>query len=326
MKKIFGVLLLLLMIFVGLFGWKEYVKYNMDKEMHIELIVSGQTQYICDAVKLVEALQNKNIVVDQEYINEIRKKEQFIIGNFQSISTPLDIDILGAILYLNEYYEEGMTEKILTQLEKYYIEDSKLLSILPQVNNENDNQEKKQLENILFTRTFLSNLGDKKEVVSKYKLEEGLAEWFNINVKNTNDEEVKSTLEDVFWYFYDENLLHMIKYKEIKDIVKEDVDIAKKYVEDEETINLTKVMCLEEVDCYMRLFENDNSYQGMSKKIFSKIETLEQLEYSKTDKACLFFLTDVLQMMDSEDNFNYLKEVINACLKENLYECCKEDE
>lgn len=316
--------LLILLIFLGGWGWKQYIIYKMDRETDIEMILLGQSQYICDATKLIEVLQAKNIPVDKEYIDEIRKKEQFIIGNFQNIGSTLDINTWGTILYLNEYYEEGMLEKILQQLDSYYIKESKLFTMLPIDKEENVDTKKDELQNVQLTQMFLETLGEKKTVVSKYRLEEGLIIWFNQNVGNASNEQIKSTLQEVFWYFYNCDKLDKLNYKKAKDIIKSDVDSVKKYIKEEQESNITKALCIEEVDRYMQLFEGDDSYQGKAEETFNQIRTLEQLEYIKTDKSCLFFLTDFLKTIDTPKNIDFLKEVINDCLKENFYASCKD--
>lgn len=320
-----GLILTILFIILGGWSWKQHIINKMDQESNLEMLLPEQSQYVCDAAKLVKVLQEKNILVDQEYIDELQKKEQFIIGSFETISSSLNIDTMGTILYLNEHYNNGMSEKILQHIDNYYIRKNKLFSMYP-IEEENYLEIKKdELENVQYTQMFLEALGDKKEIVSKYKLEEGLADWFNQNAGNTSNEKVKSTLEEVFWYFYDNNELDMIEYEKVKNIIKSDVENAKKYVKEEKKANMTKALWMQEIDCYLQLFEKDNSYQEKVTETFNQIQTLEQLEYEKTDKACLFVLTDFLKDADNPENLDFIKDVINDCLKENFHACLKDE-
>lgn len=275
MKRILvGMAFVILFICLGGWAWKKYVVMKMNQDTEVEMIILRQAQYICDATKLIEALQKKNIPVDQKYIDEVREKEKFMIENFESVDTTLDAYSLGMLLYLNEYYGEGVREEILKLLEKYYIEKSKLFSMLPVDKSKNAGTKKNELKNVEWTESFLRILGEKKGVVSQYRLEEGLAEWFNRNVKKSSDEEVKSTLQDIFWYFYDNNKLNQIEYEKAKIVIKNDVDRVKEYVNEEEP-SITKVGCIQMMDAYMQLFENDDFYQGMAEETFNQIRTLE---------------------------------------------------
>lgn len=49
------------------------------------------------------------------------------------------------------------------------------------------------------------------------------------------------------------------------------------------------------------------------------------MEYDEKDSAFLFSLTDILNSVDKLENIDFIKEVINDCLKENFDACCKDE-
>ena len=290
-----------------------YKKKSIKEDKSFELVKN--TRYIADSMELVKVLEAKNIEIDEEYKQLLIDRGLEIVRGYKH--TDIQGMTLGEIIYINENCNGGKNDELLELLDEYYNEEKMLFTDLLY---ENYNPEIVELEEnmwVVETIEIARKLYNNEEIMSKYNIMEGLAEWFNNNINESNDEN-ESELEMIFWLFYTLDMLDLIDYSGIEKVMEQD-RIYEKEIIDEDNLeaSLTTIIYADGVSDYQQLFHNDKSYLGLVDTLFSEISTLEQLEYQKDATYCMYFLSEVIKCIERPQDNSFFVSVINECLKEN---------
>lgn len=139
----------LLIAIVYLVGTKSYYQSKFNKESEIENIVS-QSQYIVNALKIIDDLEDKGIEVDPDYEKLIEEKGLDIVNNYDI--RDWEVLTIGEVLYINEKCNGTKKGKIKEKLDAYYVEDKMIFSQYPYKNYDQDMEE--EYENIWITLTI----------------------------------------------------------------------------------------------------------------------------------------------------------------------------
>ncbi|MCI8410623.1 MAG: hypothetical protein HFJ09_15405 [Lachnospiraceae bacterium] len=80
---------------------------------------------------------------------------------------------------------------------------------------------------------------------------------------------------------------------------------------------MSAIFCVNELDSYYSYFEKNDDYTGYEDKIFSKINSAEQLEYDKEDSSFVQFLCIMLESVDNVEKNYFFTKNIGTFLEEN---------
>lgn len=289
----------------------HFKKKGIQEDKNFELIKN--TRYLADCMEFVNVLEAKDIVVDEDYKQLLTNKALEMIKSYKH--TKIFSMTVGELLYISENCNSEKNNELVELLDTYYVEDKMLFSDLPYKNYNPEIVESQENIWVLNTIEIANRLYNYDEILSKYKVMEGLAKWYNNNSSENNNED---ELEMIFWLFYKRDMLDMIDYSGIEKIMEQDRTYEKEIIDDDNLeASTTAILYADGVSDYQQLFHNDESYVGFVDTLFSEITTLDQLEYQKDDKDGLYFLSEVTKCIERPNDNAFFVSVINSCLKES---------
>ena len=307
--KIFIVCVGLIALYAGI----KFVKYKIeDNSSKHDVEYNNNIQYVANSIRLINKLEENNIHIDEEYKKEITDYSKKILNRYDKI----DASVVNVVdLYTISYYVDDSYKKdIIEYVEKYYINDSRLLNefIITEENTDKIEIEKDIDYNCSALQECYGT--DFDEI---FHITEGLANWVNTKDENTISEYES---EEIDWVI---NCL--VKYNKI-DLIKKE-RLQKKCEEyKKEVVCFDSKDCNETMNCIVDLqdLKVKSVILGMNneleKKIYEtwkKIDSKERLEFDVEDRQAPLWLMLSIEDIDELDNNEFFKRNINALLKES---------
>lgn len=171
-------------------------------------------------------LMDKNsITVDFNLKNNIKDmaEDWFNENSYQALGSSQ----LAKLICVDDYFDLGYAEKLMTELNRRYNSDRKLFSETLNMDYGDDPTEDDKLKyDLQTTSSVCAVLGDMNIKDNEHDIVEMLADSFNNNIdkydfnSTLNIRTLSSELENVFYYFLNKNSIERIKYQPVWDELK----------------------------------------------------------------------------------------------------------
>jgi len=228
---------------------------------------------------------------------------------------------ISQLIWLNDYYKLNNSEKLLSELNKFFIKDKNLFSFVK------DEQRTTSMDKdmILITSEIFDDIKNNPENLKNFNIVKGLSDFLN----HFDDEDIKYYQWGPVWKAasiliatghkeaFDQNRIHQVIHDALK------ADLFRNLMNGQYEVNLAMIGTAESISEYMIYFENDTRYQYLSQEIYNKIITDDLVSYNKENSFFPLMLASIRDVKDLKEN-TFIFANYNTWLIEN-YHCSMEN-